>query len=232
MSLNASKLPQKSSFPKQEALEAGGYPAALVQIIDLGVQPQRAFKGEDKPDIQTVLTTYELADEFILDENGEEDKSKPRWVQEELPFYSLEADLAKSTKRYLALDPEKEFEGDWTQLIGKPATVTLTRSASKKNVGSYNNYIHITTPMRRKEQENMPGLVNEPKVFSLSDPDMTVFKSLPEWLQTKIKENKDFEGSKLEALLDGAPAPSKETSDEESTPSTNEAQEDTNNDDW
>jgi hypothetical protein len=36
---------------------------------------------------------------------------------------------------------------------------------------------------------------------------MEIFKSLPEWLQDTIKNNLEFKGSKLEALLSGKDVP-------------------------
>ena len=46
-------------------------------------------------------------------------------------------------------------------------------------------------------------LKNEPKVFVLDAPDIDTFRSFPEWIQERIKANLDFEGSKLQAALEG-----------------------------
>ena len=127
MSLKATNNSTTSSTTKTDipALEAGGYPARLVQIVDLGIQAQRPYQGEAKPDAQELLVTYELSDEFLLDEDGNADTSKPRWLTETFPLFSLRAERAKSTQRMLALDPKGEAEGDWSELLGKPCTVTI-----------------------------------------------------------------------------------------------------------
>ena len=40
-------------------------------------------------------------------------------------------------------------------------------------------------------------------MFDLANPDVDVFNSLHKWIQDKIKDNLEFRGSKLEAILDG-----------------------------
>jgi hypothetical protein len=175
-------------------LDEGAYPARLVQVIDMGLQPQRPYQGQEKAPAYMITTIYESSDEFMADEDGNPDESKPRWFWEELPIYNLDQDKAKSTKRYYALDPNEEAGGDWSKLIGNPVNVALTISGEYNNIGS-------TSTMRPKEAQKLPPLVNEPKVFDLGDPDVDVFLTLPQRLQDKIKNNLNFEGSALEKAL-------------------------------
>lgn len=211
MSLNAKKVKMASGGNKdiveQEAIEAGTYPARVAQIIDLGLQPQRPYQGQEKPPVQEILITYELLDEFCLDEKGEEIEDKPRWVSETIPFHNLEVDLAKSTKRYKALDPEMEFDGDFTQLVTLPCMATITaRAGSGKHVGKTFNNIGNVAQMRAKEAKKANELVNDSKVFVTSEPDLAIFNSLPDWMQDKIKDNLEFSGSALEVALSGGSA--------------------------
>lgn len=202
MSLNASKV--KSSGGKEQLpIENGTYPARLVQVVDLGMQPQRPFKGEDKPPAYTISTTYELLDEFCLDEEGEEDKTKPRWIFETMPLHNIKADRATSTKRYLAIDPKKECEGDWTALIGQPCLVTLVNNESNGKI--YTN-VAATATMRPKDADKAPELVNPTTVFTLDEPDLEVLGGLAAWVQGKIKDNLEFKGSLLETALNGCEA--------------------------
>lgn len=199
MGLNAKKVGNNKKFVEQPDL-VGVYPARLVQLIDLGLQAQKPFKGKDKDPVQMIMLTYELVDEFMKDEDGEDVADKPRWVSEILPFYGLFADKAKSTQRYLAFDPKDEFDGDFSQCIGLPINVTLvTNQVGDK---TYTNVAAIAA-MRPKEAAACEDLVNPSKVFDLTDPDMEVFNALPEWIQTKIKENLNFAASPLEAKLKG-----------------------------
>lgn len=205
MALNASKIQgnKKESKFKMDPLDPGVYPTRLVQLIDLGLQPQRPYQGQDKPPAQEIMMTYEFVDEFLKDEEGNDVEDKPRWYSETLPFYGLEADRAKSTQRYNALDPTGEFGGDFVKCLGVPVNVTLVHNQNGEKL--YVNIANIAA-MRPRDAAKCPPLVNDPKYFDLDDPDINIFGSLPEWIQDKIKNNLNYKGSKLEALLSGQPA--------------------------
>lgn len=220
MALNASKVKTgNKDRVEQEPLDQGNYPARLVQILDLGIQEQRPYKGEAKAPCHEIMLTYEFLDEFCKDKDGEDLEDKPRWLSETIPFRSLQADLAKSTKRYRALDPEEVHGGDFTELGGTPCNITIVNNESNGKV--YNNVGNVST-MRPKDAQKAPELVNPVKVFVLDEPDMEVFLSLPQWLQDKIKGNLEFNGSPLQKALQGhkggdkpkgKPAPQEEEED-------------------
>lgn len=193
---------------RQPAMEAGSYPARLVQVIDLGLQKQDPWQGEPKPPINMIYTTYEILDEFIKDDDGNDVEDKPRWISEDFPLYSLDSDKAKSTKRYTAIDPNMEKDGDWGAIVGYPCIVTMSADENKKgkkdadgNLIVYNNISNVTT-MREKDAKKAEKLKNEPKVLDLSNPDLEVYLSLPDWLRDKIKGGLEFEGSLLSNMLD------------------------------
>lgn len=201
MALNAKTAAGSNGGGKKVAqpnMEPGTYPVRLVQIIDFGLQPQRAYKGEDKAPAQEVGLTYEFVDCFLVDEEGNELEDKPRWVSEIIPLRNLKADLATSTKRIKALDPDNVHDGDLTQMVGCPANATITVNESKGKV--YTNIAGLT-PMRPKDAAKCPELKNPTKVFDLSDPDLEVFNSFPDWIKDKIKGNLNYAGSKLAQLL-------------------------------
>lgn len=218
--LNAAKATGGSSTGSkttpQEVLEPGTYPVRVVQVIDLGIQPQRPFKGEEKPPVHQIQLTYEFVDEFMKDEDGEEMEDKPRWLSEDFPLYNLSSERAKSTKRYKAIDPTEEYGGDFSQILGDPANALVTVFTLKNgpNAGQDRNGIQDLSAMRPRDAAKTPALVNEPKMFSLEEPDLDVFLTFPEWLQEKIKGNLEYAGSALEELLEGgkgkAKAPKKE----------------------
>lgn len=201
MALKASKEGKgKGNFIPQANIAPGTYPARIVQILDLGLQAQRPYKGEDKAPAHEISLTYELVDEFMVGEDGNPIEDKPRWISETLPFYGLFADKAKSTQRYNALDPEGKHDGDFAQLIGTACNVTIVNNKSGDKI--YDNVATIST-MRQRDADKCPDLVNAPKVFDLDAPDLEIFNALPEWLRDKIKGNLKFKGSALEQLLDG-----------------------------
>lgn len=203
MALNAKKIPNTNSGPKADPVEPGSYPARLVQVIDLGLQTQRPFKGEEKKPAYEIMVTYELVDEFLKDEEGNDNLEKPRWISETFPFHSLEAERAKSTARYMALDPQLVYDGDWTQLLDTPCMVNIVQNAgSGKNAGKVFNNVASISSMRPKEAARLAPLVNEPKFVSLDDDNTEKFLSLPEWIQEKIKEGLEFEGTVLARALE------------------------------
>lgn len=210
MSLNAKKeAGGGKDFVKQGLLEVGTYPGRSVQVIDLGIQPQRPYQGQPKPPVHQFSTTYEMVDEFMKDEDGNDVEDKPRWMSETMPFYNLNNEKANSTKRYNALDPDGAFDGDWSQLVDIPCNLVVGEYVRRSgpNAGEPANCINGITTMRAKDADRCAPLVNPPKVFLLDDPDMEVFGSLPEWLQDKIKANLEYAGSKLEELVGGVVEP-------------------------
>lgn len=218
MALNANnvKMAGGNKRPRQEPMDAGTYPARVVQVLDLGVQEQRPYKGTPKPPVHEIMLTYEFLDEFCKDEDGKDDPEKPRWLSEEFPFNNLKADLAKSTKRYHAIDPTGAFGGDFTLLVGQPCMVTVVQNPRVKDGETtiYNNIAGVAS-MRAKEAEKAAPLVNPTKVFLLDEPDLEVFNALPEFLQEKIKKNLNYRGSALEKLLTGGTSANNEQSDKE-----------------
>lgn len=215
MSLNAKKISSKGGS-KQQPLEPGSYPARLVSIVGLGLQEQRPYLGQAKDPAYEINITYELLDEFMVDEEGNPDETKPRWISETIPLFNLAADRAKSTKRYLALDKDQAYEGDWTQLLGKACSVTIVQNPGKgQNAGKvYNNVAEISA-MRPKDEENAAPLVNDAFFFDYETPDMEVFGRLPDFIKERITSNLEFEGSQLQEALGAASNSEQETEVEE-----------------
>lgn len=212
MALNANNVAgNKSDY---EPLPPGTYPTRLVGIVDLGLQAQRAYQGKEKAPAQEIAVTFEFTDEFMKDEDGNPDPSKPRWITQSFPFHNLQADRAKSTQWYLTLDPAQKYGGDWTKLIGTAtlATVVNNIANSGKHKGRvFENIAGIALP-RPKDADKYPELVNKPIVFDLDDPDPEVFQRLPKFLQDKIKGNLNYEGSALQKLLGKDTEPTKQES--------------------
>lgn len=200
MSLNVNSAP-KSTKSKSDPVEIGNYAARIVQVLDLGLQPQQPFQGNPKAPAHEIMLTYELVTEFLKDDEGNDQLDKPRWLSENFPLNHISKDMAKSTKRYKAIDPANVAGGDFTKLVNAPLTVTVVHRP-KPDGGVYVNVGNITPPMKGFP---VPELVNPPKVFELDNPDLATFRDLPEWIQTKITSNLEYQGSKLQALLKGAP---------------------------
>lgn len=201
MGLSANKQGNNANRVEQPQIEADVYPAYLVQIIDMGLQAQKEYKGTVKPPVQEIMLTYELSDTFMVDADGNEMEDKPRWVSETLPFYGLFADKANSTKRYLAFDPNQDFGGDFSKAVGMACNVTIINNEGK-NGKVYANIGNVASISAKKAGQMNP-IKNPTKVFDLDEPDMDVFSALPEWIREKIQSNLNFQGSALQAALGG-----------------------------
>lgn len=225
MGLNANKVAGNKAprdRVEQPNLEVGGHAARLVQVIDLGLQPQRPYKGKEKDPVPMLYITWEMSHDFMLDEEGNPQEDLPRWLSEDFPFFSLKADKAKSTERYNALDPKQEKEGDWSQLLGYPANVLVTHNSSVKEgvTRVFDNVGSVSAPAKMPGYVQ-PPLVNPPVFFDLDEPNLEVFAKLPQFLQDRIKNNLNYNGSKLQALL--GESPSSAPSSSQQTPEAPEA---------
>jgi hypothetical protein len=184
---------------KVENLEPGSYPARLVQVVDLGLQPQ-SFKGEEKKPLREIYLTYELSDEFMKDEDNQPIKDKPRWLSESFPLHNIKSEKAKSTERYKSLDPAGAADGDFTKLLGNPLMITVVNNTNNVTKRTYDN-VAGTQGMRTRDIEKLAPLVNKPMLFLLDDPDLGLFLRLPPFVQKRIRSNMEYAGSKLEVLL-------------------------------
>jgi hypothetical protein len=227
----ALKAPKGSTGGSQfltEVVEPDTYPARVVQVIDMGLQPQPAYKGEEKEPRHTISITYEMVDLFMKDKDGNELPDKPRWFSERFPLYPLSSDRAKSTQRYMAIDPKNKFEGDFSQLVGAPCSVLLGQY--KNNKGNMANGINAVSPIMRGMK--LPELQGTPAVFLMDEPDMEVFEKFPDWLKDTLKANLEFKGSALEAALNGEkPEPKEEKPAKKAPAKEPEPQEDPEEDD-
>lgn len=218
MPLNANKVPAKKS--NIEVMAPGTYPAILAGIVDLGLQAQKPYNGQERHPVYEIVLTYEFVGEFLNDEDGNPDESKPRHLSERIPIHNLKAKKAKSTKRYYALDPEEKHEGDFVKLVGTPCTVTVVHNPKKGSDDVYVNISNVSSPIKGYPY---PPLKNDPKVFNRDHPDMTVWEKLPEWIQRVIKEGLDFHSTELAKKLNytapaSAPAPAPKQLDMDDAP--------------
>ena len=202
MGLKSPTQMNNSNRVEQPNIEPGTYPARVVSVVDMGVQPQQPYKGEAKAPCQMIRVTYELVDVFMVDEDGNEIEDKPRWISEEFKLFPLSADLAVSTKRYNTIDTKGDADGDWSLLLGRGVLVAVVNKVSKNTGKTYDN-VGNTAVMRPRDQASLAELQNPAYFFDLTEPDPEVWAKLPKWIQDNIKNNINYEGSPLQDLVDG-----------------------------
>lgn len=160
-------------------IEDGSYPARLVQVIDVGQQERIDFEtGQSTGEYhQRAFLTWEFPTETI-EINGEQ---WPRWLSQEVTVSFHER--AKLPQIIAALDPKKEAQhlGD---LLGKPALVTV--GSTKNNKAKVTNVVQLPKGMQ------VDDLKNQPVVFDMDNFDEEVFNNLPQFIQNKIREARNF----------------------------------------
>lgn len=221
----------QTKFTKQEALEPGTYPARVVRVLDLGLQPQVDFTTKEPKKPQHMISvTYELVDVFMVDEQGNDIEDKPRWISDkDFPLHPMSSDLATSTKRMLAIDPGSNADGDWSQVLGFPCMVTVGNYTGKD--GSLKDKVLNVTAVRSRDAARMPELQNDAKFFDLDEPDVEFFNSLPKWVREKIQGNLNYQGSALQKLASGAAPEPKEEAPPKKKATRKPVEEDENDDD-
>jgi len=205
LAINVNKIASKRKpIP---LLPIATYPGYLIQVIDCGLH-SNSFKGEDKGPTRKIMLTYEFADEFLKDEDGQDMPDKPRWLSEEVWLYPLKSERATSTARYKALDPNSMHDGDFVACLGTPINISVGhRKGGGKWEGRTFEEILGISGMRPKDIKNLSGMVNKTKWFDSEEPDVEVFLSLPQYVQSLIKANLEYTGSKLEHLLKDVKTP-------------------------
>lgn len=181
--LNIKKAQQSKGKSYNYIPEEGSQLGVIVQVLDLGMQPQRAFQGKPKPDARTIRVTYELVNE-VHDFDGED---KPLIVSEDFPFFSSEK--SRCYQRLHAIDPGfKKTGGDWSKAAGMPVQVQIVHRTVGEgdDAKTYANIAGISPLMKGIPVPE--ETFNEVLVYSTDTPDQEVFDKLPDFLKERITE--------------------------------------------
>lgn len=198
MSFNAYDQPKGGGNFAPDPMDVGTYPARIAGVSIVGLHTQ-SYNGEVKDPKQSIAITYEFLDEFLKDEEGNDIEDKPRWLTESMPFHNLDAERAKSTQRYMAVDPDQNHGGDWSKLIGLPIMVSVVQNKGKgQHQGKVFNNIDSIAPMRAKEASKAAELVNEPFLFDFYNPDSDVWGRIPNIIRSFCRKAVDFKGTAME----------------------------------
>lgn len=168
-----------------ELIPQDNHKARCVMLVDIGTQesnfgPKRqCVIGWELPDVKRVFD----------DHLGEQ----PAMVSK---FYTL----SLSEKANLRRDLESwrgsaftavELSGfDLEKLIGVPC---LLQVLHKKNAAGEVRAV-VGNISRLPKELVVPAQVTESRVFSLDEPNASVFQELPEWIQTQVKNSAEWNG--------------------------------------
>lgn len=195
-----------SSGSSIEALPAGVYDAVVVKIVELGAQPPHPDfavddKGKPKGPKSVLAFTFEIPDESI-EINGE---NKPRVV-----FKNITVSLGpKSHLSKIVAGAGLSGKFNTKQLLGTAVTLTMGFNQARTKI------VPIAfAPMTKRGASAVPEPQSALSYFSFAAPDLTMFKSLPDWQQESIQSAANFKGSLVEKMLfDSVPSEDSNISD-------------------
>jgi hypothetical protein len=174
----------KKSTSNVSQPDFGTHMARPVGIVDLGHQPGFEWNGKEIKSAYKLRLTYELPNSTMED-------GRPHWVHEDV----TNSDNEKSTLAARVRSLGGDFS-NLTGMLGNPCMVTLVEGKNGyAKIDGQGGVGGVPAGMP------VPELVNDTFTLDLENPDLDVYESLPEFIQERIKENLDFENSKLEAML-------------------------------
>ena len=181
---------KKKSGSSVPPMEAGTYPAVCVGIIDLGEQYSETFKKyNDK-----LLVIWEIPSQTI-EIDGED---KPRWLSKDFSaslheksglYQTLVSWRGKAfTDTELTEDENGFMQFSVLDMLGTGCFLQVI--VEEKDSGSYNR---ITSVIALPAGMNAPATETPLIAFDIDTWDDEVFKSLPEWIQERIKKSTQYQ---------------------------------------
>lgn len=174
----------ESNFTNKIA-PVGMHVARIYQIIDLGTTEQGGQFGGKKRKVQII---FELPLEMAIfdPEKGEQ----PYYVRGMYTLSmhekaTLRKDVQSMIGKSLTDDEAKKF--NIFTLLGKECMVNVIHRTSGDKT-----YANVQTITPLPKGMNCPDAINPAMVFSTQQPDMEVFRKLPEFVQDKIKLSDEF----------------------------------------
>jgi hypothetical protein len=176
---------------------AGNYVARCFSMVHIGTAKD-TFEGREKLS-NKVRLTFELPTETKEFKEGEGEK--PFTVSKEFTLSMHEkAGLRKSLEswRGKGFTEEEAKAFDITKLLGKPCMLNIIHK--EKQGGGVNAVISSISSMPKGLQ--CPDQVNPNFEFSVAEFDIQKFATLPEFLQTKIKETNEYKAMNQPGHID------------------------------
>ena len=168
---------------------AGVYLARCIKMIDIGTQTNESPKYGVKKQREIILYWELLTD----DDTGEAvfmEDGKSVFVISNKYTWSMhtKANLRKTLDSWRGVpftdEEAKDFE--ISKLLGKYCKLQVVH-----NVSGDRTFANVGSIMTTTKE---PAGVNKLVTFSIEDPDMEVYESLPEWLKDKINSAPEFDG--------------------------------------
>ena len=182
-----------------ERCPAGVHLARCYRIVDLGTQKSE-YMGQAKF-LHKVMIGWEI--------HGTDDSDKPIRMADGRPFavfknftlsWSENSNLRKSLQQWRGkpFSPEEMRKFDLESILGVWAMLSIVESQGNDGK-TYTNVDSITPVPAVIRKQGLPPGVNKVEMFSLEEPDMTLFEtfsdnlkariqSSPEWMKLDVKQ--------------------------------------------
>lgn len=194
----------ESKQTERQLPEAGATVGILRDLVDLGHQKTN-WDGEEKW-TPKVRLTFELPDQLLegeVTENGKTTKvTKPMIVSiEQTRSLGERASLRKLLEQWRGQAfTAKELQAfSLKNLLGKPAMLTLVHKTSQQG----RQYCAIAGASKLPKSMKAPAAAQGEHVYyEIEQGEGGDFSKLPEWLQNKIRESREFAGAAAPAKQD------------------------------
>lgn len=173
----------------------GTQAARLLYIADVGIQPRKAFQGQEKSPVRKLWLCWELV-QSLFDYNGKQ-----------VPHRISTADLTASndpksalSKLMINMDPANVYGGDFEKLLGTPCLITVVHNKVRNKDGIEVTYANIGGVMPAPDGFPVPELTDRPGLFDFFTPSVDVAVSLPKFVRDKITSALNFRDSPAEKI--------------------------------
>ncbi len=217
---------------ERELAPAGVTVGRLIEYIELGLHPQKPFKGQAKPACEEVNLVFELLSpkkniHEVTKDDGEKFTYADKLFVNNFPKKLNEK--AKYYKLFDAMRGEDKTITHMAQMLGKPFIINVQHSVPKKAgdkvyIGLFDKGLPKIEPAARPDpitgemvHLNVPEALSDRRIFLYDRPTQKTWDKLfidgtytkdgtehsKNFLQEKIMRALNFEGSGLQTLLGG-----------------------------
>jgi hypothetical protein len=182
---------------KYSILEADVYEARVTRFVFVGVQPQRAFQGQEKPDTLQAKVAFELIGETVTVTDGDgKEETRPAVVFMDINVGAAGLTRGKAFDLINAgLGAEETFDDTalYKDVLNTPVAVTVGTYEDKRT-GDTKNCVNGVGPMGKRAKEKLEDSTVDNIFFdSYEDTEgmKEVFAGLGNFVQDTIKKAKD-----------------------------------------
>tara|TARA_R100001132_G_scaffold21999_1_gene19854 strand:- start:31472 stop:32077 length:606 start_codon:yes stop_codon:yes gene_type:complete len=172
----------KPKMPEQDAPEEGIYPARLVRIIEEGDQ-------EDKYGVKSRVVFAFTVPSLTMELDGE---------KKQRMFMTFPLNKTSNPDSTVAKYVKALGGATWEDIIGKPCMIEISHRT--KDGITRANITNVVKPMNGME---VAAPDCDVYIFDYDAPNKEVFDKLSEYRQDRIKNAVNYNGSKVQQMLEG-----------------------------